>query len=55
MTTVKTGHTVQTSGIYKCETHPNHQITLVKGKEAPPCDKYTAHAATWILVDATHH
>jgi hypothetical protein len=56
MTTVSTGQICQVSGIYKCQTHPNHEIGLDKGHKAPPCDKhYPGHAATWELVRAAHH
>lgn len=54
----KTGETCQTSGIYKCKTHFNHEITVPKGHTFPPCDKAgpaKAHAAEWVLVRATHH
>lgn len=55
MTTVRTGQTVQVSGIYYCETH-THEITLVEGHEAPPCNHVRpGHATTWILRRETRH
>ena len=54
-TTVKTGEYVQVSGIYNCQNHSSHEVTLIKGDKAPPCDHATAHGATWVLKRATHH
>lgn len=53
--TVKTGEYCQVSGVYKCQTHPAHEIGLDKGHKAPPCNKHTPHDATWVLVREVHH
>jgi hypothetical protein len=52
----QTGEVCQVAGIYKCSTHPSHQITMPKGHKFPPCDAGgKGHSAHWILVKATHH
>jgi len=56
METIRTGEICKTTGTYKCQTHPNHQIDMIKGKHVPPCDKHTpGHSTTWILVSKPHH
>jgi hypothetical protein len=45
-----TGGTCQTSGEYKCSTHPAQRIPLAKGNRFPPCPNGGGHSATWILV-----
>jgi hypothetical protein len=47
-----TGQTCNTSGKYKCSTHPSNTIPLSKGEKFPPCGRDGGHSATWILVEA---
>ena len=51
-----TGDTCQTSGIYKVVNHIQHpkQITMVKGKEFPPCAECN-QKVEYQLVQATQH
>jgi hypothetical protein len=53
----KTGEICEVSGIYKCTLHPTHDVTMVKGKKYPPCDKAKAvpHSATWLFSVKTPH
>ena len=46
----KTGTKCQTSGVYKCSTHPSNTIPLSKGETFPPCSVNGGHSAIWILV-----
>ena len=48
-TTISTGTTVQTSGIYKCKKCGN-EITCVKGDRCPPC--VNCNNTTFALVRA---
>ena len=52
---MSTGSICQVSGLYKCSKHPHHEITMVKGKEFPPCGKDGGHSTNWILVTPTPH
>jgi hypothetical protein len=51
-----TGSICQTSGIYKVINHIAHpkQITMVKGKEFPPCSECNQRVE-YQLVQATQH
>jgi len=51
-----TGEICQTSGIYKVINHIQHpkEITMVKGKEFPPCAECRARV-TYQLKEATKH
>ena len=51
--TVNQNSLVRISGIYRCQN--GHQITLVKGRVAPPCIKCGAgQYAVYTLVCATN-
>jgi len=52
----KTGDTCQISGIYTVINHIQHprEITMVKGKEFPPCSKCHARVE-YRLKQATSH
>jgi hypothetical protein len=51
-----TGDICQTSGIYKTINHVLHpkQITMVKGKQFPPCSECSTKVQ-YQLVQATEH
>ncbi len=51
----RTADICQTSGLYKVIDHPEHpnkEITIVKGKQFPPCDQCSAKVL-YQLVKAT--
>jgi hypothetical protein len=52
----RTGETCQTSGIYKVINHIKHpkEITMVKGKEFPPCSE-CHEKVEYQLKEATQH
>lgn len=52
----KPGQTVPQSGLYKVNhggTHPEHEVTAVKGEPFPPSRE--GHGITYTLVRAAHH
>ena len=48
-----TGGTVQTSGVYKCNSHSSIVIVLKSGQKFPACpnaNSSSGHSTTWVLL-----